>query len=133
MANVAIDRRGIGPIRLDRNDRETVLLDEPAGDRRACPVELRRSMTCFAKQNDAPVGEPIEQLAEGLIVEIRKRLGRHGDHIGQTGGMRMLGLTTGFSELAAFGPALLADQRDEPYAAEILLAVGCSARSGDFE
>src|ERR1700741_2569913 len=36
-------------------------------------------------------------------------------------------------EFATFGPALFADKRDKPHAAEIVLAIGCGTGSGNPE
>ena len=71
VAHVAVDRGRVGPVGLDGDDGEAVLLDQPARDRRAGAVELRRAVARLAEQHDAAVGEAVEQLPERGIVEGR--------------------------------------------------------------
>ena len=62
VAHVAVDGGGVRPVRLDGDDGEAVLLDQPAGDRGAGAVEFRRAVARLAEQHDAAVGEAVEQL-----------------------------------------------------------------------
>ena len=66
------------PIRLDRDDREAVLFDQPPRDRRPRAVKLRRAMRRFSEQDDATIGEAIERRPEIGVVEGRQSLGRLG-------------------------------------------------------
>ena len=79
VADVAVDRGGVGPVRLDRDDREAMLLDQPPRNRGARAVELRRTVARFAEQDDTGTGEPIERFAEGRVGGIRQRFRRFAD------------------------------------------------------
>ena len=83
VADVAVDAGGVGPVGLDRDDREAVPLDQPPRDRRAGAVEFGRAVAGLAEQDDPRVGEAVEGLGEGGIVDVRQRLGGRGDKIGQ--------------------------------------------------
>ena len=62
MPHVAVQCLGVGPIGLDRNDREAMMLDEMPRDRGASAVELGRAVARFAQQDYAAVREAIEQI-----------------------------------------------------------------------
>ena len=64
VANVAIDPRGVRPIRFDGDDVESVLFDQSAGDRRARSVELRRAMCRLAEKDNLRIRETVENRAE---------------------------------------------------------------------
>jgi hypothetical protein len=68
VANVAVDTVGVRPVGFDGDDREAVPLDQPAGDGRPRPVELRRTMGGLAQEDDLGGGEAIEQRSERVIV-----------------------------------------------------------------
>ena len=66
MAHVGVDARRVGPIGLDRDDREAVPLDQAARDRRAGAIEFGGAVGRFAEQHHLGVGEAVEESAEIL-------------------------------------------------------------------
>src|SRR5712671_2182571 len=52
-----VDAVGVRPVRLNRDSRETLLLDEPFRDLRTLAVELVRSMGCLAEEHKARVAD----------------------------------------------------------------------------
>jgi hypothetical protein len=71
-----VHRRGVGPVGLDGDEAESVLLDQAPRDRRPGAIELARAVAGLAQQHDARVGEAIERTGEGWIVYVRQGLGR---------------------------------------------------------
>jgi hypothetical protein len=133
MADIAVDRSGVGPIGLHGHDGIAVPFDQPAGDGGAGAVELRRAVARLAQQHHTPAGEAVERRAEGRIVRRRQRLGRLGDHLGKRAGRRASGHVVAGGAGAVLGPSLVADQRHEGHAAQVLLLVGVLARPGDLQ
>jgi hypothetical protein len=68
MAHVTIDPRGVGPIRLDRDDVEPMPFDQAASDRRAGSIELRRAMSRLPEEDDLGVREAVEIRAKLLHI-----------------------------------------------------------------
>ena len=56
----AIDAIRVGPVRLDRNHREAVTLDQPARDRGPGAVEFGGAVAGLAEQDDPRAGETVE-------------------------------------------------------------------------
>jgi len=83
MSHITVDRCCIGPIRLNRDNREIVGFDKVTGDRRPCPVEFRGTVARFTEQNDTPIGKAIEQPSKRRIVKIGKGFGDVCDHLWQ--------------------------------------------------
>jgi hypothetical protein len=81
VADIAIDRSGIGPVRFDGNDRESMLGDESARDRRAGLVELGRAVTGFAEKHHAMRSLPVERSAESRIRKEWQFLSCGGEHL----------------------------------------------------
>ena len=59
--HVAIHPIRVGPIALDRNRGEAMLLDQTPGDAGALSVELVRSVRGLADEDEAPVTDEVEQ------------------------------------------------------------------------
>ena len=76
MAHIAVHDRRVRPVGLDGDDGEAVLLDQAPRDGGTRAIELGRAMAGFAEQDNAAVGEAIEQAAEGGIVEARAEVRR---------------------------------------------------------
>jgi len=115
VAHMPVDRGGIGPVGLDRDDREAMFLDQPPRDRGAGAVEFGRAMAGLAKQHHPRVGIAIEQAAEAGIVEAWQQLGGVADDRGER---------PWFDQRVAspiIGPAVRADQGHETDVAQILL------------
>jgi hypothetical protein len=72
MSHIPVDRCCIGPVRLNRDNREIVGFDEMPGDGCPCPVEFRGTVARFTEQNDTSIGEAIEQPSKRRIVKIGK-------------------------------------------------------------
>ena len=72
MAHIAVGCGGIGPVRLDGNNGEAMLLDQPFGDGRAGAIELVCAVAGLAQQDDAALGEAMRSTYE------RVRAGRNG-------------------------------------------------------
>src|SRR5919204_573463 len=66
IAHVAIDARGVRPVRLDRDDRVIVTLDQPARDGRPGTVEFRSAVGGLAEQYQFRAGEFVEMRSERL-------------------------------------------------------------------
>ena len=64
MAHIVVDAGDIGPIAFDRDDIETVLLDQAPRDRRACRVELMRTVRRLTQQHDPGVAKAIESIGK---------------------------------------------------------------------
>jgi hypothetical protein len=92
-------------------------LDQVAGNRSPRPVELGGAVGGLPKEDDAAVGETVEQGAEGWIVESRHRLGDPRD---QTGQFRVRPILE-FCFVLVRLPAMLAD---EGYEADLLEFLG---------
>lgn len=87
VANIIIDPRGIGPVGLDRDNVETVALDQPARDRGAGAVEFGSPVSRLTEQHDLGVAETIEHRTERRGVRrMRQRLGRLAQRVHQPGG-----------------------------------------------
>lgn len=59
-----IDRRGIRPIGLDRDDVETVMLDQLPGDAGTRAIELGRAVRRFSEHYNFRFAEPVEERGE---------------------------------------------------------------------
>ena len=70
--DIAVDTRRIGPVGLDRDDGEAVLLDQSTGDRRSGPVELGRAVGRLAEEYDIGIAEAVEEGAK-LLRSLRRR------------------------------------------------------------
>ena len=111
-------------------------VDQHLGDARPRLVELRGAMGRLAKQDDATIAEPLDeiaqlvQIAEGLrglrhepahtVVDGERALGRQEQPSGKA---RRLGVHLHFLDALALGlsPAFLPDQGHESHSAEFLL------------
>ena len=60
-AHVAMDTRGIWPIRLNRDHGKAFFSDEPFRDCRALGVKFVRAVRCFAQQHDPRVADQFQQ------------------------------------------------------------------------
>jgi hypothetical protein len=60
MADIIVDPRSIGPITLNRDDREPVPFDHAPRNGRAGDVEFPAAVCGLAKQQDLRIGEPIK-------------------------------------------------------------------------
>lgn len=69
LPTMAVDARGIGPVRLDRDDGEPVLFDQPPGDCGAGPIELGSAVAGLTDQHDPRVGVALEGVGEARLVE----------------------------------------------------------------
>src|SRR5579883_1258124 len=121
-ANEAIDNRGVGPIRLDRDDAESVCGDETARDRRARSIEFRRAMARFSKQHDPPSRKTVEERTELGTVDGRQKVGGVGDQRAR----RLAG-----GRVAPFLPS--DDERHKAHRAEILGREAIFGLAGDLE
>ena len=59
-ANVTVDPQRVGPIRLDRDGREPVLLDQPPRDRGTLAIKLMSSVRRLANEHDVGVAGQLE-------------------------------------------------------------------------
>jgi hypothetical protein len=84
MAHIAIGCGGIGPVRLDSDDRKAVRLNEPLGDGSAGAIELGRPVARLTQQDDTALGEAVEEFPECPIIDLRKGFGRLGDQFRQS-------------------------------------------------
>jgi hypothetical protein len=57
IAHKPVDAIGVRPVRLERDSREALFLDEPLGDLPALAVELVRSMGSLTEQHKARVAD----------------------------------------------------------------------------
>ena len=73
MAHVSVDARRIGPIGLDRDDGEAVLLDQAPRDRGAGAIEFRGAVGRLAEEHHLGIGEAIEHRAERFILADRRQ------------------------------------------------------------
>jgi hypothetical protein len=64
MSDIGVNPGGVGPIGLDGDNRKSMLLDQPPGDRRSSSIEFRRPVSGFAEQDNIRIGEAIEMAAE---------------------------------------------------------------------
>jgi hypothetical protein len=64
MTDIIIDTTGIGPIGLQRDDIETVMLNKMPGDRCAGAVEFRCAMRGLAQQYHPRIAKAVEAGAE---------------------------------------------------------------------
>ena len=64
MSDVGVNSRCIGPVGFDRDDREAVLFDQSARDRRPGTIEFRRAMGRFAQKDDGGVGKAVKEGAK---------------------------------------------------------------------
>lgn len=74
-ANLAVDGRRIGPVSLDCDDREPLLLDQAPRNRIAGAVEFGGAVAGLAEQNDAGIGEAVDEFGEGRIVDTGQQFG----------------------------------------------------------
>src|SRR5690349_16335043 len=81
MADVAVDTGGVRPVGLDRDDGEAVTLDQATADGRAGAIKFGGAVARLAEQDQAGVGEALEQIGEGGIVDVGQRLGSRGDEV----------------------------------------------------
>lgn len=113
MANVMVDRGGVGPICFHRDNRKALLFDQVPRDRGAGLVELRRAVARFAQQDDAGLREAIEQGTEVGTAEGRQRFDGGTDHLGQRTEMRVPRDVVAGGTRAVLGPSVLPDQGHE--------------------
>ena len=73
-ADVAVDAVGVGPVGLDGDAGETLLLDQPAGDQGALAVELVGAVRGLAEQDEAGVADLLQQR---VVVVRRAAEGMH--------------------------------------------------------
>ena len=129
MPHVLIDARGIGPVGLDRNQREAAAHDELAGNARAHAVELRGPVRRLAEQHHARVADALQQRVEVVVLDARERFRRlaqqRGDQLGAAGA-RARRRGAGARPLL---PPLRADQRHEAHRPEFLARVPCAPRT----
>src|SRR5450759_320342 len=71
VADVVVDACGVGPIRLDGNDIEPMLLDQAARDRRAGLVKFRRAMARLPKKDEFRIRKTVEECAK--LVDLLRR------------------------------------------------------------
>ncbi len=84
VANVAIDPRGVRPVRFDGDDVKSVLFDEAPRDRRARPVELRRAVCRLAEKDDLCVGETVKKWSEiSSFIRLRHRFAKSANNRGR--------------------------------------------------
>jgi hypothetical protein len=96
VANIAINPRRVGPIRLDCHDSEAVPLNQPPRDRRPGPVEFRSAVRCFSEQHNAGLGEAVEEGAEPRGLRLgRQRLRGCRNGVDDILGLRRAGLAAG--------------------------------------
>jgi hypothetical protein len=108
-----VERRRIGPVGLERDDRKAVPFDQPPGDRGPCAIIFVRAVTCLAEEDDPGVGIAVEMGREARIVYVGQRLGRIGDHFRNASSHQPLaGLVS---------ETMLADQRHEAHRAKIFM------------
>ena len=70
-ANISVNARGVGPVRLDGDEGEAVLADKPLGDGGACAIEFRGPVGGFSEEHNAGLSEPIKE--QGKLI---RSLGR---------------------------------------------------------
>ena len=73
MANIAINAGRVGPVRLDRHNRKSMIFDQLPGDGRPCAVELGSTMRCFTEEHHLRVAIAVKKLAE---IRLAFRLGK---------------------------------------------------------
>ena len=115
---VAIQALRLRPIRLERDDRKTLALDERLRDSRAHEVELGRAVRCLAEADDARIADAFEERVEvnaGDVVE-PLRMARDERRQVRCGQSRLHSRCD-----AVRGPALLADERHERDGPEVFL------------
>ena len=89
VADIAVDRRRIGPVRLDSHDGEAVMLDQMTRNRGTGAIEFSRAVARFTEQHHTPIGPAIEQPAKRWIVEVGQVFAGFSDHLGQRLAERM--------------------------------------------
>ena len=89
VAHVAIGCGGIGPVRLDGNDCETVGLDQALRDRRAGAIKFGCAVAGLAQQDDAAIGEAVKELSESGIIEPGQRISRFCNHVRKRSSTRL--------------------------------------------
>src|SRR3954454_11724957 len=104
MAYVAVDGSRIGPVRLNGDNGEAVLLDQPTRNCSTSAVELGGAVAGLAQQHDPAVTKAVEPLPKCAIVKIRERLGSLGDHFWQGLPTRVSGHVVRGRAPAVFGP-----------------------------
>ena len=75
VADVAVHPGGVGPIRLDGDQRKAFAGNELPGDPIPHPVELGAAVGGLAKEHDPRPADPLQQSAEIGIGDARERLG----------------------------------------------------------
>jgi hypothetical protein len=60
-ADIAVDPVGVGPVRLDRDGREPLLVDQPLGDPGSLAIELVGAVGRLAEQHKARVADQVHQ------------------------------------------------------------------------
>ena len=83
VTDIAVDGRRVRPVRLDGDNAKAVPLDQPFRDCGTGAIEFGRAVAGLAEQDHARVGEAIEDVPEGRIVDVRQRLGRSADQLRQ--------------------------------------------------
>ena len=115
-----VDRCGVGPVRFDGDDVETVRLDQPSRYCGPGPVEFGRAVTCLAEQHYAAIRKAVEHRPECRIVKGWEDLRRIGDHLRQALPARLSRHVGRCGPAAVLGPALFADKRNEGDGAQVL-------------
>ena len=106
-------RRRVGPVGLDRDDREAVPLDQPPRDRGAGAVNSDVPWLASPSRTTRASAKRSNMRRERRIVDLGQRLGGVGDQLGQRPRP---------APRAGVGLAMRADQRHEAHRAEILAA-----------
>jgi hypothetical protein len=124
-------RRDRAVIRADGDEREAAPRDELARDPGTHSIELARAMGRFTEQDDAGVGDPLQQRIDGRRLDLVDGLGNLAHGRGQCGDsgefswrMKEAGLLT---------QALFYDGRDELDVRNVLLAKLGLALAGDAD
>src|SRR5215217_5437055 len=108
MAYVAVHGGRIGPVRLNGDDDEAVLLDQPMRNCGTSAVELGGAVAGLAQQHDPAVTKAVEQLPK-CGIKSRERLGSLCNHLWQGLPTRVSGHVVGGRTSSVLGPALLAN------------------------
>ncbi len=77
-AHPAVDAVGVGPVGLDRDGGEALLVDQASGDPRTLAVELVSAVRGLADEDEASVPDAVHQ---AVVVPGLARDGRHADHV----------------------------------------------------
>ena len=77
-------------------------------------------MARLAQQDDAALGETVEQFSESELVDFGQRFDRIGDHLRQCPSTRLAGNVVRGRASAILGPPLFSNQRHERDGAKVL-------------